>query len=217
MSLQRLASLTGLLGPVFVIIGLATMDAPEASLPDAQIQQWFATHGLGHWFLSSLAVAIGGVFLLVFAAVAAARQEAVGAGPIGRHLTSVAATAWGLLVLVGASVYAAVPATHTFMSTQPPTADTYRYVGGIFYGTLVMFCALAAALLAATLSVTSLRTGLLPRGLAVAGIPASVLMLANAMLPMAVITLWFAAAAITMTVRGARAPSVAVSRATALA
>ncbi len=47
----------------------------------------------------------------------------------------------------------------------------------------------------------SLRHRVLPRPLAVAGIPAAVLMLANALLPMAVITLWFAAASISPSLR----------------
>lgn len=206
MSIRRLAPLTGVLGPLFVILGLVTMDAPDASLPDADIARWFATHDLGQWFLSAVAVAVGGLLMLVFAAVVAGRQEEVGATPAGRQLTVVAGTAWGILTLMGASVYASFPVTHMFMGTQPPGVDLYRYLGGVFYGTLVVFCALAAALLAITLSVTSLRTGLLPRALAVIGIPASLLMLANAMMPMAVITLWFGATSIALVVRGGRAP-----------
>ena len=206
MSIRRLTPLTGVLGPLFVVLGLFTMNAPEASLPDADIEQWFATHDFTQWFLSAVAVAVGGLLMLVFAAVVAARQEEAGASAVGRQLTAAAGTTWGILTLVGASVYASFPVTHMFMGTQPPGADLFRYLGGVFYGTLVVFCALAAALLAITLSVTSLRTGLLPRSLAVIGIPASVLMLANAMMPMAVITLWFGAVAIALVKRGAHSP-----------
>lgn len=53
------------------------------------------------------------------------------------------------------------------------------------YGVLVSVCAFAAAVLAGTLSVVSLRTGLLTRWLTFVGLPASVLMLANMVLRMA--------------------------------
>ena len=46
--------------------------------------------------------------------------------------------------------------------------------------------------------------GAIPRWLAIAGIPMSVLMLANAVMPMAVITLWFLITSITLTVRPLR-------------
>ena len=52
-----------------------------------------------------------------------------------------------------------------------------------------MFSAFAAAVFAAAVSIAALRTRALPRWLAVAGIPFAVLMLANAVMPMAAITL----------------------------
>ena len=64
-----------------------------------------------------------------------------------------------------------------------------------------MFSAYAAALLALTVSITALRTGALPRWLAIAGIPAAALMLANAALPMSIITLWFVTVSIALTIR----------------
>lgn len=54
--------------------------------------------------------------------------------------------------------------------------------------------------LAAALSTAAGHTRLLPRWLATAGFPAAVLMLANTLLPMAVIALWYAAVAITLPV-----------------
>jgi hypothetical protein len=75
-------------------------------------------------------------------------------------------------------------------------------LGGLFYGLLVAFCALAASLLAATLSISALRTGLLPRWLAVAGVPAALLMLSYAMLPMLVIRLYFTTVSIVLARRG---------------
>lgn len=202
MSMQRTAPLSGVLGLVLVAAGLASDRAPDSGWGDAQTQAWFATHGLGGWLVSAVLIALGGTVLLVFAAVVAARQEQVGAGPIARHLTLLAGGAWALLTIMGGAGFGTIPLAHVFMNPEPPSTATYHVLGGLFYGLLVAFCALAASLLAATLSISALRTGLLPRWLAVAGLPAAVLMLANAMLPMLVITVYFATVSIVLTKRG---------------
>jgi hypothetical protein len=116
------------------------------------------------------------------------------------------------VLLVGAGLYAAVPAARAFTAAPAPDAAVSRYLLGASYGTLVMFSALAAATFAAAVSVAGLRTGALPRWLAVAGLPLSLLMLANALLPMAVITLWTLVASVTMTVSRSRS-AVPASRA----
>ena len=89
----------------------------------------------------------------------------------------------------------------TFTHSPAPTAAVSRYLLGASYGVLVMFSAFAAALVTLTVSVTALRGRALPRWLAVAGIPAAALMLANAALPMGIITVWFATTSITLTVK----------------
>ncbi|PRZ32740.1 hypothetical protein CLV47_12613 [Antricoccus suffuscus] len=206
MSLQRMAPLTGLLGLGGIFAGLWTMDSPGGEMTDPQLHQWFATHSMLHWMLSAIGFGLGGIFLLIFTAVLVARQEIVGAGAVGRHLTLVAGTAWGILTVAAAAMFAAVPSAQMFMGPQAPNGDTFRLGGGLFYGTLTLFCAFAAALLAVTLSITSLRTGLLPRSLAWIGIPAAVLMLTNVFLPMAIITLWYGAVCIALTVRKSPTP-----------
>lgn len=202
MSMQRTAPLSGVLGLALVVAGLASDRAPDSDWGDAQTQAWFATHGLGGWLVSAVLIALGGTVLLVFAAVLSARQEQVGAGPVTRHLTLLAGGAWALLTILGGAGFGTIPLAHVFMNPEPPSAATYHVLGGLFYGLLVAFCALAASLLAATLSISALRTGLLPRWLAMAGVPAAVLMLANAMLPMLVITVYFATVSIVLARRG---------------
>jgi hypothetical protein len=198
MSSSRLAPLSGLAGLLFVVLGLATDRAPDSSWGEARTHAWFVSHSLLPWLISATFIAVGGVFLLVFAAVLTARQEQTGAGPIARNLTLVAGSAWGLLTMVGGAGFGTIPVAHVFMDVEAPTANTYHVLGGLFYGDLVAFCALAAALLALTLGLTARRTGLLPRWLATASVPAAVLMLANAVMPMAVITLYFAAVSIVL-------------------
>ena len=209
MSWQRTAPLSGALGLLFVIAGLASDRAPDSDWGDAQTQAWFATHSLTGWLISSLLIALGGTVLLVFTAVLAARQEQLGASLVARHLTLLAGGAWALLTIVGGAGFGTIPLAHVFMNPEPPSTATYHVLGGLFYGLLVAFCALAASLLTVTLSVSALRTGLLPRWLAVAGLPAAVLMLANAMLPMLVITLYYLTVSITLTLR--RLPSTSRS------
>jgi hypothetical protein len=208
-ALRRLAPLSGLGGIALLIAGLATDSAPTSSWPDTRIEAWYAHHGGGHWLFSAYLLAAAAPLILAFAVEVRHRMAAAGAGDRAQSLLLGAGTAFAVTILVGAGLYAAVPAAMTFASAPAPHADISRYLLGASYGTLVMFSAFAAALLAATVSVVSLRYRVLPRWLAVIGLPASLLMLANAALPMGVITLWYAAASIALTTRGAPTATIA--------
>jgi MFS family permease len=207
----RLAPLSGLAGVACLVAGLATDKAPTSHWSDARITQWYATHGNAHWLVSAYLIAAAAPFLLIFAGVLRDRLAAAGTSRIWGSVLLGAGTAFAVTTLVGAGLYAGVPAARVFTKAPAPSPDISRYLLGASYGTLVMFSAFAAALFAATVSIGSLRSRAIPRWLALAGIPASVLMLANAVLPMAVITLWFLVASITLTVRPVREPAV-VSR-----
>jgi hypothetical protein len=198
---SRLAPLTGLAGIAFVITGLATDHAPTSSWPDARIEQWYTTHGRAGWFVSAYLLAAGAPLILAFVAVVREQLRKAGAGNIACDILSGSGIAFAITILVGAGLYAAVPAAMTFTSSPAPPAAVSRHLLGASYGVLVMFSAFAAALVALTVSVTALRTRALPRWLAIAGIPAALLMLANAVLPMGVITLWFVTASIAFTVK----------------
>ncbi len=199
MSKNKLAPLSGLVGIVGVIIGLALDNFPHGNPSDAAVVQWFAEHGVARWFASSAAISLGGIALLVFAAVLGDRAEHVGAGRLSTRVLTVAATGWGICTVLGGALWGA-PAYLVKLSDVHPTA-TLLYLGGPAYAVLVSACALAAALTAAALTTAAWRTGMLPRWLTVAGIPASVLMLTNVLLPMLVIALWFAAVSIALTRR----------------
>jgi hypothetical protein len=200
-TLRRLTPLTGLGGVALVIAGLAADRAPSSDWTDARIQSWYLHHGLGLWLLSAYLVAAGAPLLIAFVAELRQRFAAAGAGERAQSIALAAGIAWAVTLLAGAGLYAAVPAAMTFSDAPAPGADISRFTLGAAYGTIVMFSALAAALLAFTISVVSLRHRVLPRWLAIVGIPASLLMLANAALPMAVITLWYAAASVSLAVR----------------
>lgn len=199
MQLSRLAPLTGVGGIAGVIFGLAIDNFPNGSYNDAQVAKWFAENGTTRWIVSGASIALGGTLLLVFAAVLAVRIEQVGAGPISAKVAHTAGTAWAILTMIGGAMWLAAPVAVDMFDAKPTRA--LMYGAGPAYATLVSVCAFAAAVLAAALSTAAWHTRLLPRWLATAGFPAAVLMLANTLLPMAVITLWYAAVAIVLTRR----------------
>lgn len=180
-----------------MIVGLALDDFPDGTMDDAAVAQWFDVHGTTRWMISGVAISLGGALLLVFAALLASRVEAAGAGPVAGQHVRTAATAWGVLTMVGGALWVSAPVEVEFFETEP-TAGLIS-LDGSAYAVLTVACGLAATLLAATLTSVAMTTGMLPRWVAVAGIPASVLMLGNVLLPMAAITLWFGAVAISLT------------------
>ena len=208
----RLAPLSGVAGIGFLVAGLATDKAPTSSWSDTRITSWYATHGNAQWLVSAYLIAVAAPFLLIFTGVVRERLAASGASRVSRSVLLGSGTAFAVTALVGAALYAGVPAARVFAEAPSPSPDISRYLLGAAYGTLVMFSAFAAALFAATASIGSLRSRAIPRWLAIAGIPAAVLMLANAVMPMAVITLWFLVASITLTLRPLREPAVPARR-----
>jgi hypothetical protein len=206
----RLAPLTGLAGIGCVVAGLATDRAPTSSWSDARISAWYASHGNAEWLFSAALIAAGAPFLLLFAATVADRLVVAGASARTRSLAVAAGTAFAVTLVTGAAFYAGVPAARVFAAAPAPSPDVSRYLLGAAYGALVMFSAFSAALFAGTVSVAAIRHRAMPRWLAVAGVPLAVLMLANAVMPMAAITLWFLLASITLTVARPRAGRAAV-------
>ena len=208
MSTSRIAPLAGLAGIGCLVAGLALDKAPTSSWNDQQITAWYASHGVGEWMVSGVLVALAAPFLLIFTAEARERLAVAGASRRAQSVLLGAGIAFAVTALIGAALYVAVPAAMTFSKAPAPGADISRFTLGAAYGTLVMFSAFAAALFTATLCIASLRTRAIPRWLAVAGLPFSLLMLLNALLPLAAITLWFVVASITLAVRPPRERAV---------
>jgi hypothetical protein len=205
---SRLGPLAGVAGIGCLVAGLALDRAPTSSWSDARITAWYATHGNAQWLVSAYLIAVAAPFLLLFTAAVRDRLADAGASRTAQTLVVGAGTAFAVTALVGAALYAAVPAARVFSRAPSPSPDVSRYLLGASYGTLVMFSAFAAALFATTTCIAALRTRAVPRWLAVAGLPFAVLMLLNAVLPMAAITLWFVTAGSTLAVvrPGAAAP-----------
>lgn len=216
-STRRLAPLSGLAAIGCVVAGLAMDAAPTSSWSAGRITAWYGTHSLGHWFVSAYILAAGAPLFLLFVTSVLARMADAGADRHARTLVLASGVTFAVTVLVGAGLYAAVPAGMTFSKAPAPSADVSRYLLGASYGVLVMFSALAAAMFTAALSISSLRYRVLPRPLAILGIPAAALMLLNAVMPMAVITLWFTAVSIALVLpRQARPEALASASMTAV-
>lgn len=209
MQLSRFAPLTGVAGIGGVILGLALDNFPDGSYDDAQVAHWFAVNGTTRWIISGASIALGGTLLLVFAAVLAVRVEQAGAGPVSAKVAHTAGTAWAILTMIGGAMWLAAPVAVDMFDAKPSRAMMYG--AGPAYATLVSVCAFAAAVLAAALSTAAWRTNLLPKWLATAGFPAAVLMLANTLLPMAVITLWYVAVTVVLVRRGTPGASPATA------
>jgi len=204
--LRRLAPLSGIAGIICLLAGFISGSTPTPSWSDAQIQTWYTGHSLGRWMFAAYLIAAGAVLLLIFAGVVRERMTDAGISCTGVSIAHAGALAFAITTLVGAGLYGAIPIAHTFFNAPPPSADVSRYLSGAAYGAVVAFNALGAALLAATMSVMSLRTPathprLLPKWLAVLGIPFSLAILANAAIPMFPMALWYAAACATMSLR----------------
>jgi hypothetical protein len=200
MKLSTLAPTSGIAGIAGVIVGLALDDFPDGSFDDAAVAHWFAVHGTTRWIVSGSSIALGGTLLLVFASVLAVRVEQAGAGPVTARIAQTAGTAWAVLTMLGGALWLAAPVAVQMFDAEPSRA--LMYGAGAAYAVLVSVCAFAAAVLALAVSAAAWHTSLLPRWLATAGFPAAVLMLANTLLPMAVITLWYGAVAISLARRG---------------
>jgi hypothetical protein len=196
MSLSRFAPLTGLAGIAGVIAGLALDNFPDGSFSDAEVARWFDVHGTTRWIISGSAICLGGTLLLVFAAIIATRVDESGAGPVTRRLTMVSATAWAVFTMLGGALWISVPLALKMFNARPSAA--LLELAGPAYAVLVTICAFAAALLAISVTTASRQTGLLPRWLTRIGYPAAALMFTNVLLPMAVITLFYAATTIAL-------------------
>ncbi len=203
----RLAPLTGVLAIALIVASLASDSLPDSTSDDATLAAYVASHGVTAWFVMATGIALGGVLLLVFTGVLGARVAEAGAGPVTQRVVQTAGTAWAVLTMMGGAMSAIVPIKVMFYTPDAPTAALYPYLNALSYSVLVSVCAYAAALCAFALSVAGIQSGVIPRWLAIAGLPAAALMLANVVLPMSMITVYFVTVSVTLAVRGTTHPA----------
>lgn len=198
MSANRIGLLCGPLAFLAIIGGLFTDTLPGGEVTDARLAAYVDHHGYGVFLTMGGGIGLGGLLLLVFVSALATRLEAVGAEPGAVRLAHGAGTAWAIVTMLAGIAWITPFVAHVGFTKAPPTAEVNLVMAGLGYGALALFGGVAAALLAATTTWVAFRTELLPRWLAFAGVPASILMLVNVLLPMAVLTLWFTAVTISL-------------------
>lgn len=204
MSSTRLGLLTGPFAFAAIILGLATDTLPGGEVTDAQLSAYLDNHGYSVFLTMGGGVGLGGVLLLIFTSVLATRLEDAGAGRTAVRLVTTAGTGWAAMTMLAGAAWIGPFVAHVAFTKTPPTAQSNLIMSGFGYSALTLFAGLSAAIVAAALTAVALRSDLLPRWLAIAGVPASVLILANPAFPMAIMTLWFTAVTVCLMMRAGR-------------
>lgn len=187
-----LAAATFVVGMLFVV------DGPDSSDSDAKVLAWYADHGhrlqnvIGAYLLGFC-----GLFLIWFAAGLRQRLRAV-EGPGGR-LSNVALAGGTLcagMLWIGAGAAAAISGAKTFGGVPgPQNADIARFLPQVGYPAILIFAMFGAIAMIDASSVLAMRTGILPRWLALLGfVCAIVLLFAVVFLPVVAFPIWLLAA-----------------------
>jgi len=205
----RLAPLSGLAGIALLGGGWFWDPAPSLDFSDGRLTDWFAAGGAHLWFAAAVLQLLAVPFLWLFAGTLRDRLAAAGASARTRKVGEGAGRAFAASVLCFGAIYAATPFTMVLGGTPAPAGDIVRFAGAADFALFVVFGALSAIALTVAVSVAAFRTRAVPLWLGIVGIPLAVIMLANPFLPMAGITLWFAAASIALA--ATRRPSAAAA------
>ncbi len=212
---SRLAPLSGLLGILLLAVGWFWDPTPDVDYSDRQLDTWFATHSLTPWMIVSALQLLAVPPLWYFAGVVRARLAAGGAAPRTAAVAGSAAKGFAITVLGFAAWYAVIPFDWV-VEHIPTSPEIYRFWNAADFSLYMFFSTVVVVALIAATSVAALRTRAVPLGLGIAAFPLGLITLANFLLPMAGITLWFLAMSITLAarpVRRAAAPATAQAQA----
>jgi hypothetical protein len=135
-------------------------------------------HEIAVWYLgnASRTVALVGLYLAPFAGIAFLWFIAVIRSHVGEHEDRFFATVFlgsGLLfvamLFAGAAAAGAAIAAVKFQGAPPPSPDTLVFARGLAYTLIYVYAVRAAAVFIVAVSTIGLRTGTLPRSLALIG------------------------------------------------
>jgi hypothetical protein len=198
---------TALAAAIFVVAfvaGLLLVDNPDTNSGAATFAHWYSQRGNRiHLILSAV--------LLSFAALAwivtvNGLRERIGDGVAARIATT-AAAATATSIGVAGTLIAAVPAAMAFGSAPRPGVDLVRFLPQAGYVALTIMAMPAAALTVTSICIGGVRSGTLPRWLAVLGYAASLALLASLeFIPMVVFVVWVIATAVVLARRPLRIP-----------
>ena len=191
--------LAGVLAAVTFVAGLlCVVSSPDNNDSDAKVLAWYADQGhrltnlIGAYLLAAC-----GLFILWFGAGLRQRLRAA-EGPGGR-LSSVALGGAILLagmLWLGAAAAAAISGAKSFGGVPgPESADVARFLPQVGYAAILLFGMFGAIAPIDATSLVALRTGVLPRWLALLGLLCAVVLLFGVVfLPMVALPIWLLAA-----------------------
>ncbi len=204
---MRLAPLTGILAAGLLLGGLSEDNVPTSD-SDSAISNWLAAGHTGSWLLHGALVVFAGIALLLF--TFSLRARLVGDRPsTGASLLTAAGALFATTVLIGGTVFSALPIGHIFEDSPTPSPEMYRLSMATSASLMVVFSMVPAATLAAVTATVGLRSRTMPTWLAVVSYLFALLMLASALLvPFIVFGLWTLITSITLTVTRPGRPAV---------
>jgi hypothetical protein len=213
---MRKLTLLGPLAAVLLLGGLFENNI-ETSSSDGSIRDWLASTGNATWLGHAVAEALAGTLLVLFAQVVRARlsrdADDETDSVLGRSVGALG-TVLGVMVVVGAGLFAAVPVGRVFEGAPDPDPSSYRYLLSAAASVFVIFLSIPAAAFAATTSALGLRTGTMPRWLGWTGLVLAALMLLSAFVaPLMVFGLWLVLTGLALAVQRESQPSSSRPRA----
>jgi len=207
---ERWAPLTGVVSVACSLFGvMVVLNQPQTKDSDAKIAAYFADHA--HRVQGAVGFVVflaGTLFLLAFLGTLRDRLLA-GEGPMGR-LTALAFGAgiaslplWAISMLLANAVSLTASESSTF--TLDP--NTFRLLSVVSYATWVAALFVSSVLVWAT-SAVALRTGVLPRWYALAGVAVGIVQLFGLFFfPFFAFWLWIAVTAVLLVTRRGLAPA----------
>jgi hypothetical protein len=207
---ERFAAICGVLFVVLAVAGFALVDAglPSSDAPREEVVEYFEESGteLKRELGANLAAA-GAFFLLVFVGrLRSALREAEGAGGTFASVAFGGGVAMASLLLVGGLVDAGVASADGFFGSYEVDADTAILLMSVSWW-VSGFLLLAGGVMVGATSVVALKTGFLPRWLAIAGLVLAVASIANEttqalVIPLLLVLVWIAIVSVILTRRG---------------
>jgi hypothetical protein len=219
MSNDRVIAVAAALFAVCTIAGIALQlnGAPVGDSDTVDAANWLASSGHRTMAIIGIyAMAAGGIAFLVFAAALTQRLRVAGAGNATLDIMRLSAGVFAALQLAGgAGMGIAAISIGNGNEPKPISPDVTR-VAALGFEIWVAGAMIAAALFVATVSVSALKTGALPRWLGWVGILCTVLLIgAFQFLPAFALPIWAICVAVVVVVRSASTLSFRTSAATA--
>jgi len=213
---ERFAAVCGVLFVVLAIAGAALTEAglPGSGASDAEVVAYFEDSDTElKRELGSNLVAGGVFFFLIFlGALRSALREAERSRGTFTSIAFAGGVAMAVLMLVTAVLEAGVASADGFFDSYDVDADTAILLGSLTWW-LAGFSLLAGGVMVGASSVIALKTGFLPRWLAIAGLVLSAISFFNEtaqalIIPLLLVFLWVAVVSVILTKRGAAQPAV---------